>query len=84
MPYITKSERETLANGMPPSTPGELNYAITKLLNDYIDEHRLNYAVINAIVGALECAKAEFYRRVAVPYENSKMATNGDVYDYRP
>jgi len=28
----------------------------------------------------LSCAAAEFYRRVAVPYENVKIAQNGDVY----
>ena len=28
-----------------------------------------------------DLAKLEFYRRVAVPYENTKLATNGDVYN---
>jgi hypothetical protein len=31
-------------------------------------------------VGAIECCKLEFYRRVAVPYEERKIKTNGDVY----
>jgi hypothetical protein len=31
-------------------------------------------------VGAIECCKLEFYRRVAAPYEDRKIKTNGDVY----
>ena len=80
MPYITRAQRDLLATGIPPSHPGELNYAITKILVQYIDNHGLSYHVINDILGALEGAKLEFYRRVAVPYENSKLAINGDVY----
>jgi len=80
MPYITRAQRNLLATGIPPSHPGELNYAITKMLVQYIDNHGLSYHVINDILGALEGAKLEFYRRVAVPYENSKLAINGDVY----
>ena len=81
MPYITRAQRDLLATGIPPSHPGELNYAITKMLVQYIDNHGLSYHVINDILGALEGAKLEFYRRIAVPYENSKLATNGDVYN---
>lgn len=33
------------------------------------------------LTGALAGAKLEFYRRVAVPYENAKMAEHGDVYE---
>ena len=80
MPYITRAQRDLLATGIPPSHPGELNYAITKMLVQYIDNPGLSYHVINDILGALEGAKLEFYRRVAVPYENSKLAINGDVY----
>ena len=81
MPYITRAQRDLLATGIPPSHPGELNYAITKMLVQYIDNHGLSYHVINDILGALEGAKLEFYRRVVVPYENTKLALNGDVYN---
>jgi hypothetical protein len=46
----------------------------------YMDYQKLSYQTINDIVGALEGAKLEFYRRVAVPYEESKRRINGDVY----
>ena len=63
-----------------PETPGELNYQITCLLKDYMTCNLLSYQTINDIVGALEGAKLEFYRRIAAPYENDKIEENGDVY----
>ena len=39
-----------------------------------------SYATINDIIGALEGAKMEFYRRVVAPYEDEKIKENGDVY----
>ena len=80
MPYIEDWQREEL-EFRPATTPGELNYIFTKAINDYIDQCRmLNYNVINNVVGALEGAKLEFYRRVAAPYEDTKIEENGDVY----
>ena len=50
------------------------------LLKEYWDNHGPHYQTINDILGALEGAKMEFYRRVAVPYEQEKILDNGDVY----
>jgi hypothetical protein len=69
-----------MENGSLASTPGDLNYAITQLVNQYMFAKGRSYATINDIIGALEGAKLEFYRRVAVPYENAKIELNGDVY----
>lgn len=84
MPYIDQLARTLINLGdIAPETPGELNYAITKLLYHYLhrkeDTYR-SYQTINDILGALEGAKLEFYRRVAAPYEDTKIAENGDVY----
>ncbi len=79
MPYITKTRRGDLEI-TPVANAGELNYKITLLLIDYVNEHYLSYKTINDVVGALECAKQEFYRRVAVPYEDKKIVENGDIY----
>lgn len=62
-------------------TPGELNYVITKLIDQYLKEEGLRYANINEVIGVLECAKLELYRRIAGPYEDKKIISNGDVYD---
>jgi hypothetical protein len=78
MPYIKKEDRERAR--LYPRSAGELNYAVTILIKSYIKHNCLSYQTINDILGALEGAKAEFYRRVAVPYEDMKISTNGDVY----
>lgn len=78
MPYIEKEKRDFAESF--PINAGELNFAITKIVNGYIQGRGLSYQHINDIVGALEGAKLEFYRRIAVPYENEKLSINGDVY----
>jgi hypothetical protein len=35
---------------------------------------------MNNIIGVLECAKQEFYRKVCSPYEDQKSKDNGNVY----
>ncbi len=79
MPYITPERRQAAKDGIPPFTAGELNYAITQVILDYLGND-ITYATLNTVVGALECAKLELYRRVAVPYEDQKCRINGDVY----
>lgn len=80
MPYVDALTRKRLDAGEQPQTEGELNYCITKLLNGWLQRKGRSYATINAVVGALECAKLEAYRRVAAPYEDAKRAQSGDVY----
>ena len=82
MPYVNEERREKLAYGDEvPDNEGDLNYMISLLCNEYLVRKGLKYEHINAIVGALECAKLEMYRRLAAPYENQKCLENGDVYD---
>lgn len=84
MPYIKKETRYELfhENGSIeiPETPGELNFMITTLCTNYRDSKGLSYQTVNDIIGALEGAKLEFYRRVVAPYEDTKIIENGDVY----
>jgi hypothetical protein len=61
------------------SPAGQLNYIITTLLLGVYDEVLPNYEDINEIIGIFECAKLEFYRRTAAPYEDKKIIENGDV-----
>lgn len=79
MPYIKEVDRQELTF-REPKTAGELNYKITQLCTAFILQHGENYGNINSVVGVLECAKMEFYRRLAAPYEDTKIAENGDVY----
>jgi len=80
MPYIKQEDRLGVSV-MIPETPGELNYLLTKVIQEYIDEQGgVSYTIINEVVGVLECAKLELYRRVAAPYEDERKEENGDVY----
>lgn len=81
MPYISQHFRNPLQRGdRCPNSSGELNFMLTNTIVAYMQHHGLSYKIINDIVGALEGAKMEFYRRVAIPYENKKILANGDVY----
>jgi len=74
MPYIKKDRR-----GQTPVNAGELNYALTKLLLNYLEVKGNSYQSFNDCIGALEGCKLEFYRRTVVPYEDIKIIQNGDV-----
>lgn len=80
MPYIRPHQRREVEAFDRALNCGELNYMITKIINQYW-QNRRDYQTINDIVGALDGAKLEFYRRVVVPYEDKKIVENGDVYE---
>jgi hypothetical protein len=87
MPYIKKDLRLRLdyllkdyLHHESASNAGELNYTITIILHKYFTDNGCNYQAINDIVGALEGAKLEFYRRIASTYEDTKIKSNGDVF----
>ena len=84
MPYIDQDTRSLLQPYLEtilrPRTVGELNYVITQLCRQFLANSQASYADHNAIVGVLECAKLEFYRRLLAAYEDEKIKLNGDVY----
>jgi hypothetical protein len=81
MPYIDSQKRLEILEGRPPEDAGELNFAITTVIDLYLAaKGRLRYAHLNEAVGVLECAKLELYRRLAAPYEDVKIDEAGDVY----
>ena len=87
MPYIAQGDKDkwsdediaNVANKI--ESCGELNYILTLMVHNYIKRKGLRYQNINDVIGALEGAKTEFYRRVAAPYEDQKISDNGDVMD---
>ena len=80
MPYIPKEDKPKLISMNAATTPGELNYQITMLCKGYIEKRGVSYSNMNEVVGVLECAKLELYRRMVSPYEDEKIESNGDVY----
>ena len=85
MPYILQERRQPVLTGdIAPKdwTVGDLNFLITVACNAYLDGKKFSYGSINDVIGVLECAKAEFIRRILVPYETTKISLNGDVYGF--
>ncbi len=87
LPYIKPENRKkydtvlkelvSILKTLPPEeVDGELNYVVTKILKGV---YPLRYYHINKAIGVLECAKLEFYRRVAASYEDIKIKESGDV-----
>lgn len=89
MPYLTQDRREEftelldtfrrLTNEDGSFGPGDLNYILIKFVHIIIATRKKNYALLNALIGTLECCKLELYRRIVSPYEDEKIAENGDV-----
>lgn len=83
MPYITKQRKAEfhVNEDERPTNAGELNFFLTMICLEYIQNNGMNYQKLNDVIGALEGCKLEFYRRTVAPYENSKITINGDVYE---
>ena len=60
-------------------TPGELNYTISKLIDLLMLRQGEKYEHYNAIIGVLECAKLELYRKKISIYEDLKEKENGQI-----
>ena len=81
MPYLTPGNKYAIdALGTGPDTAGELNYCLTMVCLDFLNRTDKRYADYATVVGALECAKLEFYRRALAVYEDECIERNGDVY----
>ena len=81
MPYIPKDRRHAIDAGEAPKNAGELNYLISKTVDTYLGQkEQLRYTFLNEVIGVLECAKLEVYRRIVSPYEDNKIKESGDVY----
>jgi len=86
MPYIKKKERAKLDYLVKEIAEkiydeGALNYVISSLCFEVLQREKINYKTLNAIIGVLTCVLQEFYRRIVVPYENSKIEENGDIFN---
>ena len=87
MPYIIPTNRDAI-NGLVTSyfaqTPtlsiSAVNYFITRLLLGVLKRLGEKYETYNTLIGILECAKLELYRRRVAVYEQTKLKQNGDVY----
>lgn len=80
MPYIQAEARPALdKRQVQPETAGELNYVITQLVFEFARLKGRNYQTYAEIEGVLQHVSKEVYRRSAAPYEDLKIAENGDA-----
>lgn len=90
MPYIASEKRRAQlgkraeALGGDCGNGGELNFALTRTALAYLGAldslAPAGYEDYAEVLAALEAVKLEFYRRALAPYEDVKIAENGDVY----
>jgi len=85
MPYIDKNHRSRIDTALflldqelRNAPAGHFNYAISKLIWSQFARNP-NYDSANTLIGVLEAVKLEFYRRKVAPYEDRKIAENGDI-----
>ena len=81
-PFIDKlaSQVELFADGDSLiANSGRLNYICTRLGRRLMGKPQ--YWKLALIAGVFVTVLLEFYRRAGAPYEDRKVAENGDVYD---
>ena len=80
MPYIKQEDRKRLVQ-IQPKNCGELNYVLSEIVDQYLTDHGgAKYRNYNDVIGVIECMKLELYRRFVGPYEDEKLAENGEVF----
>jgi len=90
MPYLTDDARAKIDDHINDlidvlintdvSVPGGLNYAICRVADGVIAAKGESYSIYNTLLGSVEAAKLEIYRRMVAPYEDVKCQANGEVF----
>jgi len=84
MPYIKPVRKEVLEPLVERLAErcynaGDLTYVIYALAMKMSAALGKNYKNLSGLIGCMDCAKTEFYRRIVAPYEDQKIEENGDV-----
>lgn len=84
MPYIAQERRAVFdahldAIGKQLESGGEINYCVYRLCLAFLKRKGMSYTTSMTPFSALGAAQMELYRRVVAPYEDAKIAENGDV-----
>lgn len=88
MPYIKPERRKELDDGVfrlatdlhgSGNDKGDLNYVITSLIHYHLKHVGIRYSTLSDITGVLNDVKVEFERRIVAPYEDKKIAENGNI-----
>ena len=90
MPYIDKDKRAEILHYNDHTElitidldyiqcAGDFNFLVSTLISMYIEREGESYKVHNELIGFLECAKLELYRRHTARLEDEKIRINGDI-----
>lgn len=91
MPYIAQDRRQQLDPAIEElqerlhkmgGNEGDLNYVVSRLIGSAF-QNETRYHMIARVSGVLRNVYSEFYRRLAVPYEDTAIAKNGDIPEYK-
>lgn len=84
MPYLNQGVKSSLDEGRKPQSGAELNYIISKAVNDFLAMRTITYSVLAEAVAALELSQYELKSRIVRPYEDKKVIENGEVFTCIP
>lgn len=84
MPYISPERRKVFDTQLDQiaqnlTSGGEINYCVYRLCLAFITNAGMSYTNSMVPFSALGAAQMELYRKVIAPYEDEKIAENGDV-----
>lgn len=87
MPYIKQDDRVHFEDAINLAVnrlqqrdfnPGHLNFVLSQIVWKMLGKND-DYRQLSAIGGVLSDMRDEYFRRVMAPYEDGKIATNGDL-----
>lgn len=88
MPYIQSKDRQRIDPYIAPltdtlKTVGDLNYAVTRVALQYLENIGMNYSNFSNLIGTLTLIPMEIWRRIGQPYEYMKQQLNDDLPEFQ-
>jgi len=86
MPYISPPRREVYSQLKHQikqtrlDSVGEMTYLFDLIADIYMSQHTFDYLHLAQVVGAFECAKSEFLRKMVNDYEDLKEVQSGTIW----
>ncbi len=69
-------------SGTAPVTTAEVSVIITRVLNEYLmTKDDIASDDLYALIGLLECTKAELYNRIVSPFQDSTLEEHGEFVE---
>jgi len=79
MPHLNQGVMASIDDGRKAMKAGELTYVLYKECIQFVARNGRSFTVYCTVVGALVCCLLELYRLKIGPYEQEKIAENGEA-----